>query len=95
MVAFRTRTVSTGVSAMGRRIDMKRVFTCTNFEGFFPVGTAAVIVAEDAYEARQTLQSRLVALGLGRDCHDRYDIEEVDTSDSRPAHAIILRDGDY
>jgi hypothetical protein len=67
-----------------------KVFTCTTFEGRWPVGTAAVVVAPDESEARRLLGMELAKRGLRLDRDDIF--LEV------PLHqtaAIVLRDGDY
>ena len=41
-----------------------KVYTCNNFQGFYPVGSAAVVVARDVYHARQQLLHALKDHGL-------------------------------
>jgi hypothetical protein len=41
-----------------------KVFTCTGFEGHYPVGTAAVVVEETAVEAAYELNTFLMQSGL-------------------------------
>ncbi|MHC4644335.1 MAG: hypothetical protein ACYTBJ_02450 [Planctomycetota bacterium] len=65
-----------------------RVFYCKDFEGIWPVGVAAVIVAEDI-----TTACSLLASEVTWDKHpERWTIQEVDTK--RP-QAIVLNNGDY
>lgn len=64
-----------------------KVFTSNDFEGQWPVGTAAVIVAESETHARQLLEA----------CHPLaakkpYTVRELDLS--QPA-AVVLSDGNY
>jgi hypothetical protein len=40
------------------------VFTCNDFEGFYPVGTAAVVVANNEEEAKKMLIDELDKRGL-------------------------------
>lgn len=68
-----------------------RVYTCTTFEGFWPVGTAAVVVAPTRAQAATILNARLKAHGLKPDV-TMDDLQLVDLS--RPG-AAILRDGNY
>lgn len=68
-----------------------RVFTCTNFEGTWPVGTAAVVVAEDESEAAKTLGLELAQTGCGTHWQDLV-MTEVDLTEQR---AYVLRDGEY
>ena len=67
-----------------------KVFTCT-FKGFYPVGTAAVIVAKDEQDARILIDIELLNRGLGRLDLDRV-FTELDTDEAR---AYILCDGNY
>ena len=67
-----------------------KVFTCTNFEGFYPVGTAAVVVAENVTEADMLLRNKLNSIGLSQD--DELILEELSLNSSV---VVILRDGNY
>ena len=67
-----------------------KVFTCTNFEGFYPVGTAAVVVAENVTEADMLLRNKLNSIGLQQD--DELILEELSLNSSV---VVILRDGNY
>jgi len=69
---------------------MLKVWTCRNFKGFWPVGTAAVIVAENETQAKMMLLGKLRAIGLGKD--EDFTLQELDVS--LPT-VSILRDGDY
>lgn len=66
-----------------------RVWTCTDHAGFYPVGTASVVVAPDKERAAYLLSGALAAKGL--DPSD-FTLDEVNTSEEA---AHILRDGDY
>lgn len=66
-----------------------RVFTCIDHHGYWPVGTASVVVAPDEATARKLLDAALVERRLKP---DDYTLQELDTK--KPA-AIVLRDGDY
>lgn len=68
-----------------------RVFTCNNFEGHFPVGTAAVIVADNVVDAMRALNTELKGIGLPDDVK-AGDLVEVDTD---VPSVDILCDGDY
>ena len=74
-----------------------RVFTCDDFKGHYPVGTAAVVVASDIAEARKLLDAELASRGLPQ--HDGHPsrptvptLTQVYTSKPR---VIILCDGNY
>jgi len=68
------------------------VYTCTNFKGHWPVGTAAVVVATDSLEAASILNNEL------REKHSlpgnarSFDMIELNTSEPL---AVVLNDGDY
>ena len=64
-----------------------RVWTCTDFPGVWPVGTAAVIVAETEEEA-----AKLLGEEIGRRGTVRFTLEELDLTTAR---AVVLNDGDY
>ncbi len=68
-----------------------KVYTCTTFEGHYPVGSAAVIVAESEEQARELLDAELKRHGLKHSTPDDA-LELLDTSRSQ---AIVLNDGDY
>lgn len=63
------------------------VYICTDFKGIWPVGTAAVIVAENREQARELLDT---ATPFPND--ESVHIEPLNTEE---AMAHILRDGDY
>lgn len=67
------------------------VYTCTKFNGFYPVGTAAVVVANTASFAAACLNYELENAGLEQSAKPE-DMILVDTTE---AHAIILCDGNY
>lgn len=69
---------------------MMKVFTTTNFKGYYPVGTAAVIVAETEEEADRLLIESLSKMHLIQD--EPPELKEVDTS---VPHASVLLDGNY
>lgn len=41
-----------------------KTFTCNSFKGHWPVGTAAVVCAENWDEAAQKLSAALIGMGL-------------------------------
>ena len=41
-----------------------KVYTCTSFKGFNPVGTAAVVIAKSEEDAANLLNGHLIAKGL-------------------------------
>lgn len=67
-----------------------KVFTCNDFVGHYPIGTAAIIVAENKARAHRLLMVELASRGL--DKQQAFTVQEV--SLTAPS-AIILRDGDY
>lgn len=65
------------------------IFVCTDFKGRWPVGTAAVIEAEDERTARRLLADELERAGLVQD-------ENYPPSVKPFAGPVeILNDGDY
>ncbi len=67
-----------------------KVFYCTDFEGHYPVGAAAIVVAKDVDDACHLLKEKLRAKGL--DLRTTDDVIEINTDHS---YAKILLDGDY
>ena len=68
-----------------------KVWTNTTFSGHYPVGTAAVVVAETAEQAAQLLQTALAERGLrGPVTADQFVLLPVDQP-----RAVVLLDGDY
>lgn len=70
---------------------MKKVFTHNKFKGHYPVGTAAVIVADTRVQAINLLNEKLRLRGLDGDA-DVDDLWEVDQNERS---ARILCDGNY
>jgi hypothetical protein len=68
-----------------------KVYVCTGFRGHNPVGSAAVVLAEDAEEAAHILSDELESCGLKQDIY-ACDLVQVDAASPR---AVILCDGDY
>lgn len=66
----------------------------TNFPGYLPVGTSAVVVARDREHAFNLLQAEL---GIYRLTLDRKDVGPTDFRqlDMANAHAVVLQDGNY
>lgn len=67
-----------------------RVFYSNDFRGFWPVGTAAVIVARDLDEAHVLLTEKLIGMGLGAD--QNFTVAELKTDST---HVVVLNDGNY
>lgn len=68
-----------------------KVFTNNTFTGYFPVGGAAVVVADSSQEAVDYLNEKLVSMGLEGDVKQE-DMIELDTSSE---DVVILLDGNY
>jgi hypothetical protein len=67
-----------------------KLYACTDFVGKWPVGTAAVILADTDEQARELLRIELKAAGLGNQNDFRlYKIPQT------KCMAVILLDGDY
>ena len=69
-----------------------KTYTHTKFEGHYPVGSAAIIVAPDEETALTLLKNQLELVGLDPDSAELADLKLVDSA--RP-HCCILLDGDY
>lgn len=68
-----------------------RVWTCNDFKGYWPVGSAAVVVADSESEARAALDDELRRMGLDG-LRDRDEVVELDTTSPRVS---VLWDGNY
>lgn len=66
-----------------------KVFTCNDHEGYWPVPTASVIIAENEKEARDMLHEQLLEKGLNK---EDFTLVEVNTSIKQ---VITLSDGEY
>ena len=69
------------------------VWTCTDHDGFWPVGVASVVVAETEREARAALDKALRARGLKDWKGYNYTLQRLDVG-TVPV-AAILNDGEY
>ena len=68
-----------------------KVFTNTEFEGAYPVGVAAVIIAKDKHDAAILLSNALFDAGLDPNVTEEHMIEV----DKNEEHAVVLCDGNY
>ena len=68
-----------------------KVFTNKEFTGWYPVGTAAVVVAESKEEAASRLNSALVSKGLEPSAKS----EDMDFLPQGVGYCRILNDGNY
>lgn len=78
------------VGLIDRHFARKRVFVARGFPGFWPVGTAAVIVAENAERALALLNQQLNVRGL--DAAKLGCLQELSIDNET---CIIQCDGDY
>ena len=71
-----------------------KIYCTTDFEGHWPVGTSAVIVAKDKGHAHRLLEKELKKHGLELEgfCGCKVTFDEVDPT---VAKAIVLQEGDY
>lgn len=67
-----------------------RLFTTTDFQGHWPVGTSAVIVADSNVHAVELMQEALKDEGL--DHRQSFTMQEIDPTQPK---AHILQNGDY
>ncbi len=68
------------------------VFTCTDFDSYFPVGVAAVIFAQNKIEVRGLLDAALIQDGLNPKVIPLY---KLHLRGQEKVRAIILNNGDY
>lgn len=66
-----------------------KVWTCDDFTGHYPVGTAAVVVAQSEADARLLLIDACRARGL---VIEDFTVKPLDSSVAR---AVVLCDGNY
>lgn len=69
---------------------MMKVFICTDFNGHYPVGTSALIIAKDIETAKSMLSKELEEIGLSQE--PNFTLDEIKT---RKEQVIILNDGNY
>jgi hypothetical protein len=76
-------------------MEMK-VYYCNEFEGHYPTGAGAVIVAETKLKARRLLDAELKSRGLPNGSR-RPDgsLAEIKELDVKAEGAIVLYDGNY
>ena len=68
-----------------------KIYTCNCFDGHWPVGASAVVIAENIEQATDLLSKKLFSIGLPQPIESGM-LKEVDTS--RP-HVVVLNDGEY
>ncbi|SEP57090.1 hypothetical protein SAMN05216232_0193 [Virgibacillus subterraneus] len=67
-----------------------KVFVCNDHEGWWPVGSASVVIAENEQQAFYMLQEKLKTdYGIN---DSEFTLKEVDISQSQ---TIVLNYGDY
>lgn len=72
-------------------LESLRVFICTGHDGFYPVGVASVVLAENAKQALELLDGALAARGLKTSVDHHYILHQL----ALLPQAIILNDGNY
>lgn len=75
-----------------RKINMNRLYTCTDFRGIWPIGVSSIVVASDKVQARNILLAALKKAGINQPEMNSLTLEEVDM---RQAKAIVLNIGEY
>lgn len=71
---------------------MSKFYICTTFDGHYPIGTAAVVRAENEDEAAMALTAKLADVGLPQ-IVEPWQLTCI--SDAAEDGAIILCDGNY
>lgn len=69
---------------------LMKIFSCDDFTGHYPVGTSAIIIAEDEAQAKSLLDEKLLEQNLKLDGTESF--KEINL---HSAKAIILNNGDY
>jgi hypothetical protein len=72
--------------------NMNRIYTCTDFRGYWPVGVASLIIAKDRTEAHRMLKQKLKEAGIPEEGDGKYTLEEVSID---KAGVFLLNKGDY
>lgn len=72
--------------------NMSRIYTCTNFRGYWPTQVSAVVVADSMEEAREILADKMRSEGITVEDKNYFEFQEVDILCKS---AIILNDGKY
>lgn len=72
-----------------------KIYYITGFRGYWPVGTAAIMIARSPEEAKALLENELAERDIELKQEIRIDqIKQIDPARSIQA-AIILNDGNY
>jgi hypothetical protein len=66
------------------------VYVCTDFEGHYPVGVSAIVIADSSANARFMLANKLRSIGLPQS--DALNLRKVLID---MPQVIILQDGNY
>jgi hypothetical protein len=69
-------------------------FLVQDFEGHYPVGTAAIVYATDREHCKSVLLPELFKLGLGRGKPDEWTISPLTPVPTTP-RAVVVADGNY
>lgn len=67
-----------------------KIYTCIDHAGFWPVGVASVIIAQNEDEARRLLDGELSKKGLATSDKKPYTLQQI-----KGPVAKILNSGDY
>ena len=88
------QTITKTLKAMPKKSsELKlRVFSCTDFTGYYPVGSAAIVMAMNSEDAATMLNRDLRSIGLPGDADPRSMIPFPDENDRL---VRILNDGNY
>lgn len=72
--------------------NVYRIYCCTDFRGYWPVGVASVVVARNEAEGRQLLKQKLKEVGIPLEGDGEFNLKEVNTDNPG---VFILNDGSY
>lgn len=71
-------------------VKMNKVFYCTNFRGYWPVGVSSVIVAKDKEDARSILTQQLIESSILIEDSNDFELKEINLNERK---AVVLNDG--
>ncbi len=73
-------------------IKMNKVFSCTNFRGYWPTTVSSLVIAKDKQEARIILIKQLEILDIPIEDSNDFVLTEINLNERK---AIILNDGSF
>ena len=75
-----------------RGVNMNKIYSCTDFRGYWPVGVSSIIVASDKREAKMLLDQKLRAEGIPIEGDGMYTLEEINMTQKG---SLLLNKGEH